>query len=770
MNYIKNQNIASIFFLMFISQYGYADDISEQALPTVTVKQKRLTRSDNLLKGRKTSDRIIKGEQFRSRGSTIGEALNQELGIHANSFGAGASAPIIRGQEGKRIRVLHNHAETGDMSNMSPDHAVMVDSILAKQIEVLRGTPTLLYSSGNSAGVVNVIDNKIPTKLPEKGYEGEVGARVSSANLEKLTAGGITFGLGKNFAVHAEGMYQKADNYRVPYFSYGGQTHKRVPDTWAKSRNGSLGFSWLGERGYLGAAYSERQDRYGLPAHTHKYDNYSIDILWESRRIMKRYLRYYPFLADESDIDFENPGLSLNHTHIPGESHADEAHDHTHGRAWIDLKSKRYDLRGELKQPFKGFDLLRTSISYTDYRHDEKDGKITENFFKNKGYNARLEFVHKPIGNWQGMFGVQHNTQKSSAFSPASQVAPKGAQQLLHDNRSTQTALFGIEQYQGDKHGFEVGFRAEKQKIAIDYDIDLIKENNSFNFPLPNLNPHKEKAYSFAASYNWYFAPKHQLSITASHLERIPNSQELYAHGKHIATNSFEVGNKDLTKERSNNFEIGVKYSGSKWDYNVNAYYNHFSNYIYLLTMNDGRGPKSLDEEFPLQVNRYYQAGARFYGLETAVGYRFNPKYKLTVFGDYVNGKLVNIPKTGAEYDWWDEVVTKWREHPDRPTPRLPPLRLGMRLDMNFNDKWQASLDFHRMFSQNKTSYLEQPTKGHNMLNADLSYQNKYKGLDYKIYGKADNLLNAKVYRHATFLPYIPQTGRNFTAGVNIRF
>ena len=56
------------------------------------------------------------------------------------------------------------------------------------------------------------------------------------------------------------------------------------------------------------------------------------------------------------------------------------------------------------------------------------------------------------------------------------------------------------------------------------------------------------------------------------------------------------------------------------------------------------------------------------------------------------------------------------------------------------------------------------------MLNADLSYQNKYKGLDYKIYGKADNLLNAKVYRHATFLPYIPQTGRNFTAGVNIRF
>lgn len=74
MNYIKNQNLASIFFLMFISQYGYADDISEQALPTVTVKQKRLTRSDNLLKGRKTSDHVIKGEQFRSRGSTIGEA------------------------------------------------------------------------------------------------------------------------------------------------------------------------------------------------------------------------------------------------------------------------------------------------------------------------------------------------------------------------------------------------------------------------------------------------------------------------------------------------------------------------------------------------------------------------------------------------------------------------------------------------------------------------------------------------------------------------
>ncbi|MDD0429613.1 TonB-dependent receptor, partial [Shigella sonnei] len=90
-----------------------------------------------------------------------------------------------------------------------------------------------------------------------------------------------------------------------------------------------------------------------------------------------------------------------------------------------------------------------------------------------------------------------------------------------------------------------------------------------------------------------YFTPHHKLSLTASHQERLPSTQELYAHGKHVATNTFEVGNKHLNKERSNNIELALGYEGDRWQYNLAAYRNRFGNYIYAQTLNDGRGPKS---------------------------------------------------------------------------------------------------------------------------------------------------------------------------------
>ena len=59
-----------------------------------------------------------------------------------------------------RVKVLQHASETADVSSLSPDHAVTVDPILAKQIEIIRGPSTLLYSAGTVGGLVNVTDQK----------------------------------------------------------------------------------------------------------------------------------------------------------------------------------------------------------------------------------------------------------------------------------------------------------------------------------------------------------------------------------------------------------------------------------------------------------------------------------------------------------------------------------------------------------------------------------------------------------------------------------
>lgn len=73
----------------------------------------------------------------------------------------------------------------------------------------------------------------------------------------------------------------------------------------------------------------------------------------------------------------------------------------------------------------------------------------------------------------------------------------------------------------------------------------------------PDLSPYDKTAYAYSGTFNWFFHPDYQLSFTVSHNERHPTPMELYYHGPHLATSSFEYGNKDLKKEQSNNVELG---------------------------------------------------------------------------------------------------------------------------------------------------------------------------------------------------------------------
>lgn len=794
------------------SQVLWAEDLPE--LPSIQIQVDTEQSNTNLLGTRENvSDQTIDAKTLKQRATTLGDALDGELGIHSNQFGGGASAPIIRGQEGKRIKILANNADVVDMANMSPDHAISVDASLAKHIEIVRGASTLLYSSGNSAGVINVIDHKIPTTLPKNGLEAEAGFRFNTANNEKLTTLGTTIGLGKNLAVRLEGLHRDAGNYHTPNFQqpiYELDDNKKLtthynsvdylPESWAKSQVGTFGLSWLGKHGYLGASITERREKYGLPAHSHAYEDCHVDTIRQSilygRAYGKPWLRFYPFLAEEKDIDYDNIGITCH-------DHADDDHEHEHEHAspYIDLKSTRYELRGELEQPFTGIDKVRVSASHTDYRHNEIEGDEVGGFFNNKANVARLEFSHQPIGGLTGVWGVQYMDSKNSATSIAtctpvwpSFTCTPNTQNMLHNNQSKSWSVFGFEQYQWKDITIEASARMEQQKVTMQYDKNYLKETieDSFycatfyngNCPWPkaetvyaqvteSLKPHKETAYSYGLGGHWKFTPNHTLSLNYSHQERIPNAQELYAHGMHLATNSFEIGNNNLTKEKSNNFEIGLGYQGEQLDYKLATYLYDFDNYIYLLAMNDGRGPRSIKQNSELKANRYMQSPARFYGVEAKVGYQFNDVYYASIFADYVHGKLVNMPDIIDTYSpasrYSEEKVT-YKSQPDRYTPRLPPMRLGAKVKANFDEKWSGELEYVRTFDQNKVSKFESETKGHHLLNVGLDYDNVIGANEYSIFFKANNLLDQKVYAHETHLPYIPQMGRNFSLGVNWKF
>ena len=680
----KNLITLSIFAIISPAVFA-ADAIESQQLATIQLQAHPLQQSAVDFA---VADQVIAHKTLSERGTTIGEALATELGVSSNQYGAGSSRPVIRGQDGPRVKVLQHASETADVSSLSPDHAVTVDPILAQQVEMIRGPSTLLYSAGTVGGLVNVTDQKIPTQIPEKGYEGQVGLRYNSGSDEKLASAGATVALGSQVALRVEGLKKDAQNYIAPDYLHEGEKERRVDNTFAKGETLNLGLSWIYERGFSGISYSNRQDQYGLPGHSHEYE----DCHAHGNQL---------HCGDHNDHVLDHDG---------------HAHDqeHEHAGPWVDLKSQRYDFRTELNDPFAGFQKLRAHASYTDYKHDELEENIAMTTFKSQGYDARLELLHHPIADWEGVIGTQYNQQKLNI---------SGEESLLAPNKTQKWSLFALEHKQFNDLHVELSSRVEQQKIQIDS-----KQKDFDDYGL-----------SYSGAVNWAFAPNYKLSLVASHQERLPLAQELYAEGKHFATNTYERGNENLTAEKSNNLELALHYEQDQFDYHVHLYHNWFDNYIYAQT---------LDQFKDFRLVQYTQDKAKFYGVEAQASYALNETYKWSVLGDYVRGKIDS-----------DNA------------PRVPAARLGSKVDANFDDHWSGLAEYYHVFKQDKISAYENETAGYNMVNLGVAYAGQYaKNNDYRVYLKANNLLDDQVYSHASFLSNIPQVGRNFSLGVDFSF
>ncbi len=83
---------------------------------------------------------ILQGDNLRrKRETSLGDTLINEVGVTSSSFGPGAGRPIIRALDGPRIQVLENGIGSLDVSSLSPDHPVAIETLNASQIEILRG-------------------------------------------------------------------------------------------------------------------------------------------------------------------------------------------------------------------------------------------------------------------------------------------------------------------------------------------------------------------------------------------------------------------------------------------------------------------------------------------------------------------------------------------------------------------------------------------------------------------------------------------------------
>ncbi|OYY27036.1 MAG: TonB-dependent receptor [Acidovorax sp. 28-64-14] len=625
------------------------------SLPPVTVSASGLQLGANEMT---TPTAVLEGDELvRRREPTLGETLGNEPGITSSHFGAGASRPIIRGMDGPRVKVLSDGAELHDASTISPDHAVASEPLLATQIEVLRGPSALVYGDGAVGGVVNVLDGKVPTAIPPKGYEGSAELRANTGAREGAGAFSLTGGAG-NLAVHVEGVARDAGDYRVGKgWAPDGEPTRKVPGSFNRTDTGSVGLSWVGDRGYLGAAYTRQTAKYGLPGHNHSFE-----------------------------------GCHTHGNHLHCGAH-DEEDGHDHGAEEhsdvpvVDLRSERLDIRGELRNPFTGFSALRLRAGVTDYVHDEVEDGAIATTFKNKAYDTRMELQHEPLAGFKGVVGLQTSQRKFSAIGEEAYVQP---------TVTRKTGLFALEEYRlNDWYGdwrFEAALRHDRQAA------EALASGSAGG----TERSHNGTSASLGAV--WKFTPGYQVGTSFTRASRAPSAEELYARGLHMATSTYERGNANLRSETSQNIDLSLKKTSGDTTFGISVFRNRISNYIY------GR---TLDEVDGLQLLQYSQADATFTGIEGQVRQRVTRNMGVTLFGDTVRAKLdgggllPRIPATRAgvrlDANWnawegqveWVQVARQNRVAAfETATPGYGMLNLGVsyRGQLSSGTPWQVYL------------------------------------------------------------------------------
>jgi iron complex outermembrane receptor protein len=498
---------------------------------------------------------VVSGDDLtRDLRPSIGETLQHLPGVSATSFGPNASRPVLRGFQGERVRLLTDGIGSLDASSTSADHAVAINPLTADRIEVLRGPAALLFGSSAIGGVVNVIDARIPRRVPDEPVHVDGILTYGSAANERSANGSVDVPIGGNFVVHVDGNYSKTDDMEIgghaltaalraqalaspdPAIRALADIKDRLPNSAAETWDVAAGAAWIRGDNNVGFSINHYDSLYGVPI------RYSLD----------------------PAIEAEAPRIDIAQTRVDG-------------RAEIDTGA--------------GFlDSIRLRGGYSDYRHFEleEDGSVGTRFDSN-GYEGRAEFRQSTRGGWGGGFGAQYFHRD---------LAIQGAEKFLPPSSTNQLGLFVLETLDRGAFKAEGGLRYEHTSLTADADPVLGNPDLRRSFD----------AITASAGASYTFAPGWKIGLNGSRSERAPSAEELFANGPHAGTQSFEVGDPDLGTERSWGLEATLHGSGANYSFSASIFHSWFDGYIYETPTG------AIQDDLP--VFQYFQADARYFGVE----------------------------------------------------------------------------------------------------------------------------------------------------------
>jgi iron complex outermembrane recepter protein len=655
---------------------------------------------------------ILNGRELSlKRENTLAETLNSIPGVSNSSFGPSVGRPMIRGMDSDRVKILQNGVNNLDASNLSFDHGVSIDPLIIEQIDVIRGPATLLYGGGAVGGVVNAIDHRIP-KEKLQGITGRGEVRYGGANLEQSNAAVVDVGTG-NFVMHFDAYNRDSKNLRIP----GNAISNRHESTQV----------W-------NPAKADTEDPDGV--YSGGYDTYPTN---HGRKKL---------LNSQSETRGGAVGASMIFDRgYAGVSYA--KHQTKYGSVkepgiLLDMDTDRIDFASEIRDLGSFFERAKFRAAYTDYRHHEMGGGEIHSTFKNKGLDGTFELAHAPLMGLKGILGTQFDNGKFDAI---------GHEAFLPNSKTNSQSVYVYEELPLNQHKMTFGLRHGKHEVESKGGGEADHEGLA-KFG----DPSRKKFSTNNAAIGGLYALNEQWSLTGnlSHNERAPSYFELFANGVHTATGTYQEGQSDLKKEKSNGLDGQIRWKSGQDSLTFGAYFNKFSNFIGLLSTDiGGEGHSEEGDEITYKKSTFSGIKAEFKGVELEGKTMLTDYLQFNLRGDYVDAK----DKTNGGY-----------------VPRISPLKLGVGLKYEF-DRFGARLHVLHAFKQDRvaTNYNYEP--GKELITdayTNVSMMATYKlptQLNLEAFTRANNLLDEEIREHTSFLKDIaPMGGRSIMFGLRGEF
>ena len=540
-------------------------------------------------------NKVLTGDELQNKLSgTLGATLANELGVSATGYGAGASRPVIRGLEGARVQILQNGLSAGDVSSISADHAVASPLQNAHQIEILRGASALLYGSGSSGGLVNVVNDRIVTSMPDV-ISGAINTSYETVNQGKTANIELDAPAGP-LALHFDSAISNSNNYRIPGFAEQGGPNAN----WAINPGEPVNIPYSGK---LPFSFSN-QNSLGLGATYVQADGYT-------------------------GISLER----LNHNYgIP-----------TAEGGFIQQSQNRYDIAHQSNDPFDGFSSVKISAANTNYQHTEfTNNGIASTQWNNTATEARLELAHKELLGSKGVLGAQIIGSTLNAIDLSTNNFA-----IVPQTKSNSSALFLVE---------EGRYGPIKTSLGARYNYATQNPNSGTQFPSaasqefvpssygpPSLQSRQFNLMSYSAGGILDVARGYGVGLAYTVSQRAPSAQELYSYGPHDSTATFDIGNSNLGTETSHNLELSFQKTLGIIRSKASIYRNQFSNFIYGYYTG---AYSQANQNF--SVVQASQANASIQGAEAELTYNWNETgIGGRIFGDVSQGTFTsggNLP------------------------------------------------------------------------------------------------------------------------------